>query len=154
MFWFWNTWCGVPTLWGVVYPSELWASSWKPGGSWPTQNNIARGYCIWTELFLQLKRIQIPGSPMVIYLSLGWTNAKGKSEQTQSGASSRSKNGDAYFSNVTGSIQDLIAVPGPCEVTECLNPAHQAVSNSNCHWNWRISRLGDHMYLSELYSKP
>ena len=37
----------------------------------------------------------------------------------QSGASSRAKKGGAYFSDVTGSIQDLIAVPGPCEVTEC-----------------------------------
>ena len=37
----------------------------------------------------------------------------------QSGASSRSKIGGAYFSDVTGSIQDPIAVPGPCEVTEC-----------------------------------
>ena len=36
----------------------------------------------------------------------------------RSGASSRSKNGDAYFSDVTGSIQDPIAVPGPCGVTE------------------------------------
>ena len=36
----------------------------------------------------------------------------------QSGASSRSKIGGAYFSDVTGSIQDPIAVPGPCEVTE------------------------------------
>ena len=36
----------------------------------------------------------------------------------QSGASSRAKNGGAYFSAVTGSIQDPIAVPGPCEVTE------------------------------------
>ena len=36
----------------------------------------------------------------------------------QSGASSRAKNGDAYFSDVTGSNQDPIAVPGPCEVTE------------------------------------
>ena len=35
----------------------------------------------------------------------------------QSGASSRSKIGGAYFSDVTGSIQDPIAVPGPCEVT-------------------------------------
>ena len=42
-----------------------------------------------------------------------------KERQIQSGASSRSKNGDAYFSDVTGSIQDPIAVPGPCEVTEC-----------------------------------
>ena len=37
----------------------------------------------------------------------------------QSGASSQAKIGGAYFSDVTGSIQDLIAVPGPCEVTEC-----------------------------------
>ena len=37
----------------------------------------------------------------------------------QSGASSRRKIEEAYFSGVTGSIQDLIAVPGPCEVTEC-----------------------------------
>ena len=37
----------------------------------------------------------------------------------QSGASSQAKNGGAYFSDVTGSIQDPIAVPGPCEVTEC-----------------------------------
>ena len=38
--------------------------------------------------------------------------------QVQSGASSRSKIGGAYFSDVAGSIQDPIAVPGPCEVTE------------------------------------
>ena len=38
--------------------------------------------------------------------------------QIQSGASSYAKNGGAYFSDVTGSIQDPIAVPGPCEVTE------------------------------------
>ena len=31
---------------------------------------------------------------------------------------SRSKIGGAYFSDVTGSIQDPIAVPGPCEVTQ------------------------------------
>ena len=37
----------------------------------------------------------------------------------QSDASSRRKNGGAYFSGVTGSIQDPIAIPGPCEVTEC-----------------------------------
>ena len=37
----------------------------------------------------------------------------------QSGASSRAKIGGAYLSGVTGSIQDPIAVPGPCEVTEC-----------------------------------
>ena len=36
----------------------------------------------------------------------------------QSGASSPAKIGGAYFSGVTGSIQDPIAVPGPCEVTE------------------------------------
>ena len=41
-----------------------------------------------------------------------------KLKSIQSGASSRSKIGGAYFSDVTGSIQDLIAVPGPCEVTE------------------------------------
>ena len=41
-----------------------------------------------------------------------------KSVQIQSGASSRSKIGGAYFSDVTGSIQDPIAVPGPCEVTQ------------------------------------
>ena len=37
----------------------------------------------------------------------------------QSGASSQAKIGGAYFSGVTGSIQDPIAIPGPCEVTEC-----------------------------------
>ena len=42
----------------------------------------------------------------------------GKTEQIQSGASSQAKIGGAYFSGVTGSIQDPIAVPGPCEVTE------------------------------------
>ena len=36
----------------------------------------------------------------------------------QSGASSRSKIGGAYFSDVTESLQDPTAVPGPCEVTE------------------------------------
>ena len=36
----------------------------------------------------------------------------------QSGASSQAKIGGAYFSGVSGSIQDPIAVPGPCEVTE------------------------------------
>ena len=39
------------------------------------------------------------------------------SPNIQSGASSRAKIGGAYFSDVTGSIQDPIAVPGPCEVT-------------------------------------
>ena len=39
-------------------------------------------------------------------------------EKVQSGASSQAKIGGAYFSGVTGSIQDPIAVPGPCEVTE------------------------------------
>ena len=41
-----------------------------------------------------------------------------KNPLLQSGASSRSKIGGAYFSDVTGSIQDPIGVPGPCEVTE------------------------------------
>ena len=36
----------------------------------------------------------------------------------QSGASNRAKIGGAYFSDVTGSIQDPIAVPGPREVTQ------------------------------------
>ena len=36
----------------------------------------------------------------------------------QSGASSQAKIGGAYFSGVTGSIHNPIAVPGPCEVTE------------------------------------
>ena len=36
----------------------------------------------------------------------------------QSGASSRAKIGGAYFSDITVSIQDPIAVPGPYEVTE------------------------------------
>ena len=74
--------------------------------------------------------------------------------------SSRAIHGGAYFSDVSGWNSILISVPGPCEVTEwhrllgfcltitfCLNPAHQAVSNWNCHWNWRISHLGDHKYL-------
>ena len=38
--------------------------------------------------------------------------------QVQSGASSRAKIGGAYFLDVTESIQDPIAVPGPCEVTQ------------------------------------
>ena len=45
--------------------------------------------------------------------SIIWNNSK-----IQSGASSRRKIGGAYFSDVTGSIQDPIAVPGPCEVAE------------------------------------
>ena len=45
--------------------------------------------------------------------------ARGRSFKLQSGASSQAKNGGAYFSDVAGSIQDPIAVPGPCEVTEC-----------------------------------
>ena len=40
------------------------------------------------------------------------------SNNVQSGASSQAEIGGAYFSRVTGSIQDPIAVPGPCEVTE------------------------------------
>ena len=43
---------------------------------------------------------------------------KKKRPGIQSGASSRAKIGGAYFSDVSGSIQDPIAVPGPCEVTE------------------------------------
>ena len=42
----------------------------------------------------------------------------------QSGASSRSKNGDAYFSDVTGSIQDPIAVPGGQRMLEISVPDH------------------------------
>ena len=38
--------------------------------------------------------------------------------QLMSGASSCAKIGDSYFSDVTGSIQDPIDVPGQCEVTE------------------------------------
>ena len=49
-------------------------------------------------------------SKKVIFLPVGC--------QLQSGVSSRSKIGGAYFSDVTGSIQDPIAVPGPCEVAE------------------------------------
>ena len=41
------------------------------------------------------------------------------SRYVQSGASSCAKIGGAHFLDVTGSIQDPIAVPGPCEVTEC-----------------------------------
>ena len=40
------------------------------------------------------------------------------SHHVQSGASNRAKIGGAYFSDVTGSIQDPIAVPGPCELRE------------------------------------
>ena len=40
------------------------------------------------------------------------------SRYVQSGASSCAKIGGAHFLDVTGSIQDPIAVPGPCEVTE------------------------------------
>ena len=39
-------------------------------------------------------------------------------QNVQSGASNRAKIGGAYFSDVTGSIQDPIAVPGPSDVTE------------------------------------
>ena len=66
----------------------------------------------------------------------------------------------AYFSAVSGWKSIPISVPGPYKcpecnrllgfcltITFCLNPAHQAVSNWNCHWNWRISHLGDHKYL-------
>ena len=49
-----------------------------------------------------------------IFFSTGRQNTA----KLQSGASSQAKIGGAYFSGVTGSIQDLIAVPGPCEVTE------------------------------------
>ena len=48
---------------------------------------------------------------------LGGVQSWQKQSLVQSGASSRSKIGGAYFSDVTGSIQDPIAVPGPCEVT-------------------------------------
>ena len=41
-----------------------------------------------------------------------------KTQEVQSGASSQAEIGGAYFSGVTGSIQDPIAVPGPCDVTE------------------------------------
>ena len=41
-----------------------------------------------------------------------------KLDNIQSGASSQAKIGGAYFSGVTGSIQDPIAVPGLYEVTE------------------------------------
>ena len=46
-----------------------------------------------------------------------WINKEARDQLVQSGASNRAKIGGAYFSDVTGSIQDPIAVPGPCEVT-------------------------------------
>ena len=39
-------------------------------------------------------------------------------QELQSGASSRAKIGGDYFSDGTGSFQNLIAVPGPCEVRQ------------------------------------
>ena len=34
--------------------------------------------------------------------------------------------------------------------TFCLNPAHPTISHWNCRVGWRISRFGDHKYLSAL----
>ena len=74
--------------------------------------------------------------------------------------SSRALNGGAYFSDVSGWKSILTSATEAHDHTEsyrllgfyltitfCLNPAHQAVSYWNCHWNWRISHLGDHKYL-------
>ena len=60
-------------------------------------------------------------SPYNVNFPVRWANNPKYSQKLlmhiQSGASSRAKIGGAYFSDVTGSIQDPIAVPGPCEVT-------------------------------------
>ena len=66
-------------------------------------------YFLTTLAFNLLKSDQSPGwsEISIVFLS-----------NIQSGASSQAKIGGAYFSGVTGSIQDPIAVPGPCEVTE------------------------------------
>ena len=50
-----------------------------------------------------------------------------KLKKLHSGASSRSKNGDAYFSDVTGSIQDPIGVPGPVSYTHLTLPTIYSV---------------------------
>ena len=52
---------------------------------------------------------------MVENITVVTDTANGVPREIQSGASSQAKN---YFSDATGSIQDPIAVPGPCEVTE------------------------------------
>ena len=53
-----------------------------------------------------------------LYIQVNKFDHKSRMYKVQSGASSQAKIGGAYFSGVTGSIQDPIAVPGPCEVTE------------------------------------
>ena len=62
----------------------------------------------------------VSGKPLANNILDLITRNKGIQKQKilQSGASSRAKIGGAYSAGVTGSIQDPITVPGPCEVTE------------------------------------
>ena len=78
----------------------------------------------------------------------------------QLSTSSLTIHGGAIFSAVSGRKSiPISAIEAPehgawyrllgfcLTITFCLIPAHQAVSYWNCHWYWRISRLGDHKYL-------
>ena len=73
----------------------------------------------WAPLHKQLPAQATPTNLEVPYLQVTEPThlSQRAPEHVQSGASSRAKIGGAYFSDVTGSIQDPIAVPGPCEVT-------------------------------------
>ena len=90
---------------------------------------------------------------LLYYISSGFRNI-------QLSTSSLAIHGGAIFSAVSGRKSiPISAIEAPehgawyrllgfcLTITFCLIPAHQAVSYWNCHWYWRISRLGDHKYL-------
>ena len=108
------------------------------------------------------KLLQIPNQPFLLApLSVPfWFRELLDIFQLQLSTSSLRIHGGAIFSAVSGrkSIPiSAIEAPehGACyrvhgfylTTTFCSTLAQQAVSNWNCHWNWRISRLGDHKYL-------
>ena len=76
--------------------------------------------CICFLLYLNFILLYLYLSEVCISLletSLGRAPYRRASRFVQSGASSQAKHGGAYFSAVSGSIKDPIAVPGRHEVT-------------------------------------
>ena len=98
--------------------------------------------------------------PMVEKIQAMQSLASQNRARIQLSTSSLTIHGGAIFSAVSGRKSiPISAIEAPehgawyrllgfcLTITFCLIPAHQAVSYWNCHWYWRISRLGDHKYL-------
>ena len=61
-------------------------------------------------------RIRLLKFLVCTFLKICHSKNRKRTFSTQSGAFSRLKNGYTYFSAISRSIQDPIAVPGPCDI--------------------------------------